>query len=261
MSITVPLYGFGGAGGTSLNFAVKAYPSEAELLAVVPKENTIGIITTTPITSWILSATEPSPASDGMVWISIGASSQFEFNALKENALHVYPISAKQFVGDDWLERTAMIYQNERWLAWFDGYLYNAGDECVGVTGGWVQTSYPNYSDGNIVKESNYIRLSVSSAPRSACVKTANPIIFSNYNTLSINFSKVELMSGATAKVVVASAIDSGIVASLQLSNGGAGTRTVDLSNVSGAYYVFIYALRPSSSADFDVRFTKVKCE
>lgn len=260
MSKFVTLHGFSG-NGVDLNFEVIAYESEEVLLASTPAENTIGVVTTTPMTSWSFSATEPANPENGMIWIFTGSSSSIEFNALKENALHVYPISAKQFVGDDWLERTAMIYQNERWLAWFGGYLYNAGDECVGVTGGWVQTSYPNYSDGNVVKESNYIRLSVSSAPRSACVKTANPIIFSNYNTLSINFSKVELMSGATAKVVVASAIDSGIVASLQLSNGGAGTRTVDLSNVSGAYYVFIYALRPSSSADFDVRFTKVKCE
>ena len=56
-----------GGGGAALNFKVLAYATEEVLLAATSVENTIGIITETPITSWIFSATEPSPAAAGMV--------------------------------------------------------------------------------------------------------------------------------------------------------------------------------------------------
>lgn len=104
-----------GGGGTSLNFAVKAYATEAELLAAKPKENTIGIITETPITSWIFSATEPSPAVPGQVWITTGTSSTVAFNALKKNGILVYPLSAKQYVGGVWVSRNSQIYQGSTW--------------------------------------------------------------------------------------------------------------------------------------------------
>lgn len=115
MSVPVPMYGFGGVGGTSLNFDVKAYATEETLLAATPKENTIGIITETPITSYIFSATEPSPAAAGMVWISTGTSSTIEFNALKKNGIQVYPLSAKQYVSDAWVDAPVYIYQNNAW--------------------------------------------------------------------------------------------------------------------------------------------------
>ena len=46
MSLTVPIYGFGGGGGGSeLNFDVKDFRTEAELLASAGKENRIGVVT------------------------------------------------------------------------------------------------------------------------------------------------------------------------------------------------------------------------
>ena len=98
MSITVPLYGFGGGGGAALNFDVKAYDTEEALLAATPKENTIGIITTTPITSWIFSATEPkipTDGDDGLVWFHIGTTSPVSFNALKKTTLDRWRIYRK----------------------------------------------------------------------------------------------------------------------------------------------------------------------
>lgn len=118
MSKFVTLHGFGGSGSADLNFEVIAYESEEALLASTPAENTVGIITTTPITSWIFSATEPvQPASD-MVWIPTSTSSSVEFNALKQNGVQVYPISAKQYVNGAWADVTAMSYQNGGWIKW-----------------------------------------------------------------------------------------------------------------------------------------------
>ena len=128
MSIPVPLEGFGGGGGASLNFDVKAYATEEALLAAVPKENTIGVITQTAITSWAFSATEPAEPVAGMVWISTGNSSGVAFNALKKNAIQVYPLSAKQYVDGAWVDVIAMSYQGGEWVGWIT-YLYNYGQQ------------------------------------------------------------------------------------------------------------------------------------
>lgn len=130
MSIPVPLEGFGGGGGASLNFDVKAYATEEALLAAVPKENTIGVITQTAITSWAFSATEPAEPVAGMVWISTGDSSGVEFNALKKNAIQVYPLSAKQYVDGAWVDVTAMSYQGGEWVEWINkNALYYYGSQ------------------------------------------------------------------------------------------------------------------------------------
>lgn len=105
-------------GGTSLNFTIKAYPTEEALMASTPKANTIGIITENKITSWEFSAIEPSAPAEGMVWISVGTNSAVEFNALKKNAVQVYPISAKQYVDGAWVSVTAMSYQGGEWKNW-----------------------------------------------------------------------------------------------------------------------------------------------
>jgi hypothetical protein len=147
MSITVPLYGFGG-GGTSLNFDVKAYATEEVLLAATPKENTIGIIPTTPITSWIFSATEPAEPVEGMVWLETGISSDVEFNALKKNGIQVYPASAKQYIGGEWVDVTAFSYQNEEWVEW-ETSLVVLKDGVLNY-GPWVPVNSSQFSNGTI---------------------------------------------------------------------------------------------------------------
>jgi hypothetical protein len=121
MSLTVPLYGFGG-GGESLNFKVVGDTTEP----TNPNENTIWVNTDKKIASWIFSATQPKTATEGMVWISTGTASTAEFNVLKKNGVFVYPISAKQRIGGAWIDKTAKSYQNGEWSNW-GHYLFESG--------------------------------------------------------------------------------------------------------------------------------------
>jgi hypothetical protein len=52
------------------------------------------------------------------IWITTGTSSHAAFNALKKNTLQVYPISAKQYIGVAWVDKTAKIYQDDEWTNW-----------------------------------------------------------------------------------------------------------------------------------------------
>ena len=126
-----------GGGGAQLNFAVKRYRTEAELLAATPKENTIGVISEVDITSYVFSAAAPDAPEEGTVWFLTGTSSATEFNALKKNALRVYPISAKQYVGGSWVDVPVMSYQSGSWAAWWNGELFLDGNQFEAVTGGW----------------------------------------------------------------------------------------------------------------------------
>lgn len=121
----------GAGGGSSLNFKVVGNPQPAN-----PKENTIWVNTSTTITSYVFSATQPT-GSAGMVWIATGTSSALEFNALKKNGIQVYPISAKQYVSGKWVYKTAKSYQGGEWVEWWDGGLFVNGNQYESVTGGW----------------------------------------------------------------------------------------------------------------------------
>lgn len=177
------IFNVSGGGGAALNFRVLAYATEEELLAATPNENAIGIITDTPIKSWLFSATEPSPAEPGMVWISTGNSSAAAFNALKKNGIQVYPLLAKQYVGGAWVDKTAKIYQGGEWEQLLtELYLYNNGDQCTDVTGGW-ELDWTG-SSGILVKDTG-TALSVDSANSNySCALTKKEIDLTPFSKL-----------------------------------------------------------------------------
>lgn len=153
MSMTVPLYGFGG-GGTSLNFDVKAYATEEALLAATPKENTIGIITTTPIQRWTFSAKEPehpTDDNDGLVWIETGTASPVEFNVIKKNEIKVYPINVQQCVGREWRKVPSFIRRSEGWIGIAQElYIFKEG---VGLSEGYAGNfTHPENGSGIYIK-------------------------------------------------------------------------------------------------------------
>lgn len=124
------------AGGADLNFSVAAYASE-NVRPATADENAIAVITNNTMTSWIIDVNEPDTPAEGMVHISVGTSSPYAFNALKENGVMLYPLKAMQYIGGAWSNVPAFIYQNGAWREWIT-YLYINGDECVSITGGWI---------------------------------------------------------------------------------------------------------------------------
>lgn len=163
-------------GGNSLNFKVVGNPQPAS-----PKENTIWIDTDVDITSYAFSATEPTNHVPGMVWFSIDTSSAAEFNALKKNAIQVYPKTGKQYISDAWHGITYSIYKNDGWvemlpeLVLFDGE--NGGDNTA-VTGGLT-------AFGSCTISTDKINLSSNTAS-GAGFTTNNSLDLSQYTTLVI---------------------------------------------------------------------------
>lgn len=114
-----------GGGGAGLNFSVSAFASK-DALPASASPNSVAVITETPITSWILSATEPENASAGMVWIMFSMSGKVSFNALAKNAIMICPVSVYQYDSNAWMEKDSVIYQGG-WVEFGSLYLYNKG--------------------------------------------------------------------------------------------------------------------------------------
>ena len=232
----------GGGGSGGLNFQIVGGTSTP----ASPKENTIWVNTSTTITDWVFSATQPTGAT-GRVWISTSTSSLVEFNALKKNGIQVYPISAKQYVGGAWVGVTAKTRQNGAWVDWWDGYLFKNGDEYESVTGGWVSAPKA-YSAGTNAVAAKITKAdgTITASPNGdgGCILyTANKIDLSGYSTLIFdgkvsNATAYESLANMRVWSEIGSYSTSNAVATASLQRNVDGEVTLDVSGLDGEYYI-----------------------
>jgi hypothetical protein len=238
----------GGGGGGGLNFDVVGNPQPNN-----PKENTIWLNTDVPITSWIFSATEPNTAESGMVWFPVGTSSGVEFNALKKNSIQVYPLSAKQYIDGVWVDKTAKSYQGGKWVDWVT-YLFNSGDFCEDITGGWTNSGYYYYSASSYPNSNPVygedIKFSLSA--KGACIAgTANKIDLRGKKTLCVNCTAI---STAVPTVSINDAKNVHSTASVASATLSVGINELDVSNIEKEAYIAVltYSNSGAGSASVD---------
>lgn len=112
----------GGSGIAALNFKIVGGTTQP----ANPAENTIWINSETAINGYAFNAVEPANPVEGTLWILTGATSTVAFNALKKETVMVYPSAARQYIGGAWTTVQAMTYQNGVWVNWIL-YLINNG--------------------------------------------------------------------------------------------------------------------------------------
>lgn len=232
-------YGIANASGSGdgLNFKVVQYTTTPTGTAA---ENTIGVVTDTAITSWVMSAEQPTGA-EGMVWIEVAAASDVAFYADKKQQVKLYPKSVKQYVSGAWSNKEAYVYQSSSWVrfSFVEILLYSSGDEYTAVTGGWEEAyasgSFYN-KKGTFVKNDTNITITASTAQSVIFAKTVNKIDVSDMKTLTITASEITgspqfgLHTGSDWNTI------SGFAYSVVID--AVGTTLLDVSNVTGEYYV-----------------------
>jgi hypothetical protein len=234
-------------GGQSLNFKVLAYATEEALKAATPGKNTIGIITTTAISEWSFSAKTPPSPKAGMVWFSVGTSSDFVFNALKKNTIEVYPVSANQYVNGSWTDVTCFTYLDGKWKSWIsETYVYNTGNQCSSVSGGWKTV---NGESETAKLASGKITFTVGSGSgRSASVFTKSKVDVSKYKTMVVTGKIVtqdisedgeSLTIGLTSSNTATSP---SYTSKKVINNKGNFSESLDISKQSSSYYICLYA-------------------
>lgn len=246
MSRELPLYGFGPGGGSAGgNF--KLVGGEAQPSG--PAENTIWVNTSEKITSYLFSPQEPEAPEAGMVWIRTGDRSTGAFFATKGGTVRLYPAAVRQYVGDQWVEKTGYIYQSGSWILWWSGQLYSPGIEWEEVTGGWTGLGMlaSNKSSESaiapaITRESG--RIIADGTAGGGIIYCAEKIDLTDYTTLI--FEGVFTRAGTLARNVLAACWSvlgkyyTDAAASKEISGTSATVLQVDVSGLTGEYYVGI---------------------
>ncbi len=233
-----------GGGGTGLNFKVVGNPQPESA-----KENTIWVDTDAEITGWVFSATEPEAPSEGIVWFSTGTSSTAGFNSLKKNVLMVYPMNAYQYINGAWAYKPAQIYQGGSWVDWRTWLLssgkmvlasseYKNGGTSYSIEPGLDNVLFTAYRNGG------------QYAIGLCCYVTDEPVDLTNINkiTAKVNCESVGSSGSnlACATIHVSTdpqQISQTRVAFLEYTNAGEGFMELDVSAISGSYYIVYGAL------------------
>ena len=229
-------------GGVELNFEVVGGETEPEN----PAENTIWVNTKNEITSWVFDTTKPETPEDGMVWFRMSASSNIDFNALKnQNSVRIRPNAAQQYVNGSWEYMVTMYYQNGEWTNVWNGELYEYGNVFERVTGGYSAQAYTGNANGKAPTvtfndDSMYISQPGGDNADGRCI-TNNVIDMSGYNTLYMLYSctnaALEMANGHLAIDDVSSFDDSTYVAmSSRLVHGEMQTTSIDISKIDRGY-------------------------
>lgn len=233
----------GGAGG-GLNFRVVGGTSEP----ASPSENTIWINTDVPVSGYEFSATAPAAPVQGMVWVTTGTSSNVEFNALKKNGIKVYPLSAKQYIDGAFVGVEAKSYQDGRWVEWWTNELYTPGTEWEHITGGWKVSEWryssQSYSAGAAIttEQADGLRI-VQPESTSGAFITELPVDLTNYSRIVADITNVANMEVmlAVCDTIGTYSMTSAVVSN-KTTNGG--TLSIDVSGLSGNYFVYLAFIR-----------------
>lgn len=237
-----------GAGGNPLNFKVVPGLTQPGTAA----ENTIWV-KTEKIGAWYFSATQPEGMQDWDVWFPTGTESAAKFNALRKNAVQVYPLSAKQYVDGALVARTAQSYQNGEWVEWLVTYLFMDGTLNSYVTG-WVDNYIATPSTkGTVSIESDCIKF--TSGIRSGGWGTGShfplpAIDMTNYKTVKFDIKFDAHMAPESEPTSAAQGNGVGIASDIRFekivvkhtaSKATRQTVALDVSALTGMYYCCLF--------------------
>lgn len=111
-----------GGGGGGLNLKVVGGTTQP----TSPRENTIWVNTTTAITGYILSPTQPETGTEGLVWLKT-ADTGVEINVGKKNAVLLHLAMSQVYSGGSWKTVEGYVYKSSAWVQFGFLALYKDG--------------------------------------------------------------------------------------------------------------------------------------
>lgn len=202
----------GGGGGSGLNVVTGlSEPSNA-------KENTVWVKSDKAGKKYIFSETEPGSPTEGLIW----------FRATAAGII----TRADVYTGGAWVMADTYMYLGGTWMkiasSW-DGTLFENGNQYENLTGGWTSAK-GKYLIGTASDDFYRCRM-------------VNKLDVTNYNTIRFTIVSSTFLS-STWGISNSKAGDEGdFVAEIKVGDGSAGidhsgTYAVDVSSVSGEYYL-----------------------
>lgn len=257
----------GGRSGAELNFSIVGSSSAP----ASPALNTIWVKTAESVPSWAMQASAPSSPTEGMVWFEIAMTGSAALNALKENALTVALASCRQYVSGGWTNKNAYLWNGEAWvqfgaeqiILFATGGSYAADWEGGGMGaddftwGSGIPSVSATIADTGIVLTQGYN----SSPVRYIAAHTA-PIDVTNLSGIHFQANATGAATAVEAKLTATKTAGGAAAASVTFGTAGENAYTMDVSGLTGEYYLAINAVKAGSlSGDITVTITKVWCE
>ncbi len=234
--------------GIKLNFDIVAYATEEELLAGTPAENTIGVITDTPITGYKFSATEPENMVDGEVWIKTGDDSSFTFDIVE--GAKMYPILSKQCINGVLIDVIAMIYQDDVWME-LAIYLFNHGKQSYKWQArAWAASNYTPVAPTVSVNSDGSVTLTVgkaSSGYNSGVYEMVEDFDLTNVDTLVVKGANI--YGGVAIYIVDRNSQHWAYPNSIASGSFNNDECLVDTSQITGSYDILIGLFAGTDSA------------
>lgn len=112
----------GGSGGGGLNLKVVGGTTQP----ANPRGNTIWVSTTTAITGYVLSPTQPETGTEGLVWLKT-ADTGVEINVGRKNAVLLHLAMSKVYSGGGWVTVEGYAYKSNTWVQFGFLALYKDG--------------------------------------------------------------------------------------------------------------------------------------
>lgn len=249
--------------GTELNFEVVGGTTQPSN----PKENTIWINTSTPVSGWVIGSTSNLPASpaDGTVMIITTNSSNLSFNALKDGFLYVNPVTVGQFKSNSWDFVDFKIYKAGSWQGYYpDGALYYHGNEVASLTGGWtVSNRTYDCAAGAYTKHSDRIELRTTGKSTAIRAYTKNRISLDGVDSIGFRVVDSTLFSGNGVFTLILTEWADAPDDWARYSNisGETGYYQLDVSDLNGEYFVSIEIRQNGSGNTGMIAFDEVLLE
>lgn len=259
------MIGFTNAGGGVDRLNMRVFGSTSAPAS--PKENDIWIKTSAAILNWrITNVTSPGATSpNGLVYIvavtdgdRVSTANLPTLNVGKNNKILLNFRGCLQLISGKWQSMDAYCYKSRVWVQFsstWDGTLYNAGEQYTDRTGGWM-VRLKGASGGTLTPSLH------GYAEKAVTMTTLGKVDLTSFSKLNFTGYGWEDSSGGRDKVhcIVDTAqinpsnqsFPSG-VARLDFSgNETSGTYALDISKLSGSYYVGFYAVRNENKIHID---------
>lgn len=208
-------------------------------LPAVAAENTVGVITTTPITQSFVANDRPAgrptgevrikPSSYGLVTMRLSSQPLVEFN----------PTSVYQYNGTSWVLMEAYLRKNAAWVR-IRTYFYKNG-----TLGLITSLSGSKSGSGSYTIEADNFRVELGTGATTgyARVSPEQLIEVTNFTTLKCLYSRVRggSQGNHTARMVLSATPLTGQstgVAYVDLPATAGATGSLDVSGLTGSYYV-----------------------
>ena len=227
--LTIPV-----GGGASLT--VNAYSS----LPSSGTEDSIAIITSTSMTSWVVQPTMPTTTTAGTVWIDVGEGAS---TTIQLDNIQISPIRAYQYVSGAWQPVDAYVRKGSSWTQFSQRQLeiFMNGTTNTAVTTIVFDKHGASLLDGTRLK----VRITGSGAEGYA--GTGSKIDVSGFNSLCVKITCGSVNTSCsfglrTAHNTAATSSGASYASSktISMTKNTTYTEKLDIASFSGSYYIVV---------------------